>query len=206
MDKAGRSLSFLKPHPSRSKIMRNSAVASLAIISVLSIGASLSAHASRHWPITSRLQDRSRRLARATGCSLISNEIDRRAHSQRMDKNRTYDGAHANHQWNQDRDFMNLRDRSTTNIPPTRVTPQSGTTRQSPVALFSGGCSCRRGTLSFSNRNDDSCPSPNVLAAVIPLVHVACNRHLQNYLIEPVADKASHRELALLLVAWSWRV
>src|SRR5260370_24467284 len=38
-----------------------------------------------------------------------------------MDKNRTYDGAHANHQRNQDRDFMNLRHRSTTNIPPYRV-------------------------------------------------------------------------------------
>src|SRR5260370_9752692 len=63
--------------------------------------------------------------ARATGCSLISNEIDRRAHSQRMDKNRTYDGAHANHQWNQDRDFMNLRHRSTTNIPPYRVSRHS---------------------------------------------------------------------------------
>src|SRR5258708_27283739 len=42
-----------------------------------------------------------------------------------MDKNRTYDGAHANHQWNQDRDFMNLRHRSTTNIPPYRVSRHS---------------------------------------------------------------------------------
>src|SRR5258707_7027259 len=61
--------------------------------------------------------------ARATGCSLISNEIDRRAHSERMDKNRTYDGAHANHQWNQDRDFMNLRHRSTKHPTLSRVTP-----------------------------------------------------------------------------------
>src|SRR5258707_1760315 len=120
-----------------------------------------------------------------------------------MDKNRTYDGAHANHQWNQDRDFMNLRHRSTTNIPPYRVSRHSPGLAVSPRALFSGGSSCRRRTLLVSNRNDDSCPSPNVLAAGIPLVHVACNRHLQNYLIEPVADKASYRELALLLVAWS---
>src|SRR5260370_30059107 len=42
-----------------------------------------------------------------------------------MDKNRTYDGAHANHQWNQDRNFMNLRHRSTTNIPPYRVSRHS---------------------------------------------------------------------------------
>src|SRR5258706_3628092 len=86
------------------------------------------------------------------------------------------------------------------------VTSQSGASCHSQVALFSGACSCRRRTLLVSNRNDDSCPSPNVLAAVIPLVHIACNRHLQNYLIEPVADEASYRELALLLVAWSWRV
>src|SRR6266481_7895843 len=81
----------------------------------------------------------------------------------------------------------------------------SGYRTVAPMALLGGGCSCRRRTLTVSNRNDDSCPSPNFLAAVIPLIHVACNRHLHNYLIEPVADKASHRELALLLVARRWR-
>src|SRR5258708_15303449 len=58
---------------------------------------------------------------------------------------------------------------------------QSEVTRQSPVALFSGGCSCRRRPSLDSNRNDGKCPSPNVLAAGIALVPVACNRHLLHY-------------------------
>src|SRR5260370_4179845 len=55
-----------------------------------------------------------------------------------MDKNRTYDGAHANHQWNQDRDFMNLRHRHTTNIQPYRVTRKLDGAKASGAASQTG--------------------------------------------------------------------
>ena len=44
----------------------------------------------------------------------MANEVDRRAHGQRVDKDRTDDGACANRQWNQGRDAMNVRHPSAT--------------------------------------------------------------------------------------------
>src|SRR5258708_11593085 len=100
-----------------------------------------------------------------------------------MDKNRTYDGAHANHQWNQDRDFMNLRHRSTANIPPYRVSRHSPGLPVSPrwhylaAVVFSAPGPCL-----FSIRIVISCLPPTPLPPGIPLFNTpvteACTRSL----------------------------
>jgi hypothetical protein len=46
----------------------------------------------------------------------MAKEVYRRGHSERMDENRTYDCARANHQWKQDRELMILRHLSTASI------------------------------------------------------------------------------------------
>jgi hypothetical protein len=51
----------------------------------------------------------------------MPDEVYRRAQGERVDKDRTYDRACANRQWNQDRDSMNLRHPSARSFESRRV-------------------------------------------------------------------------------------
>jgi hypothetical protein len=53
---------------------------------------------------------------------------------------------------------------------------------------------------------DDTHPAANIAPAIIFLVHIAREIALQDHRAEIVAEEAAHRELALLLVAYNWRV
>ena len=53
---------------------------------------------------------------------------------------------------------------------------------------------------------DDTRPPANIAPAIIFLVYVARDIALQDHRAEIVAEEAAHRELALLLIAFNWRV
>src|SRR5207249_12281058 len=54
--------------------------------------------------------------------------------------------------------------------------------------------------------NDDTRPPANIVPAIIFLVYVGREPALQDHQAEIVAEEAAHRELALLLITFNWRV